>query len=99
MKRGEIFQDRLNQLQTADAYKGVFFSKQCLAKNILQFTDDEWAEIQSQIKAEKAEGGDEEDDGYDSFGYESEPKPIITPKDDSVDDAELEDEERYEDKE
>lgn len=99
LKRGEIFQDRLNQLQTADAYKGVFFSKQWLAKNILQFTDDEWAEIQSQIKAEKAEGGDEEDDGYDSFGYESEPKPIQSPKDDSVDDAELEDEERYEDKE
>lgn len=99
LKRGEIFQDRLNQLQTADAYKGEFFSKQWLAKNILQFTDDEWAEIQSQIKAEKAEEGGEEDDGYDSFGYESEPKPITTPKDDSVDDAELEDEERYEDKE
>ena len=103
LKRGEIFQDRLNQLQTADAYKGEYFSKQWLAKNILQFNDDEWVEIQSQIKAEKAEGGDdvEEDDGYDSFGFESEqkPKPLQSPKDDSVDDAELEDEERYEDKE
>ena len=106
LKRGEIFQDRLNQLQTADAYKGEFFSKQWLAKNILQFSDDEWAEIQSQIKAEKvdSEESGEEDDGFDSFGansyYDSpEPKQTPTPQDDSVDDAELEDEERYEDKE
>lgn len=69
LKRSEIFRDRMELAQQADGYKGVYFSKDYIAKNILQFTEQEWDRMKQEMKAEAdeeaGEGGNEGDEGDD----------------------------------
>lgn len=70
LKRSEIFRDRMELAQQADGYKGVYFSKDYIAKNILQFTEQEWDRMKQEMKAEADEEagndfGDNGDDGDD----------------------------------
>lgn len=67
LKRNEIFRDRMELAQQADGYKGVYFSKEYIAKKILQFTDQEWEKMKQEMAAE----ADEENSG-DNFGDDDE---------------------------
>lgn len=81
LKRIELFNERMTQLQTADGFKGIYFSKEYIVRNILEMTQEEWEEIQQQMKQEKideareaselenANAGDQESD--DQFGQDS----------------------------
>lgn len=81
LKRIEVFNERMTQLQTADGFKGIYFSKEYIVRNILELTREEWEEIQQQMKQEKideareaaelenANAGDQESD--DQFGQDS----------------------------
>ena len=53
IKRLEVFNERITQLQAADGYKGIYFSKEWIVKNILEFGTDQWDQIQQQIREEK----------------------------------------------
>lgn len=53
LKRIEVFNERMTQLQTADGFKGIYFSKEYIVRNILEMTQEEWEEIQQQMKQEK----------------------------------------------
>lgn len=71
LKRNEIFRDRMELAQQADGYKGVYFSKEYIAKNILQFTDAEWEKMKQEMAAEADEEngdnfGDDEGDDEDN---------------------------------
>ena len=55
LKRIDIFNQRMTQLQTADGFKGVYFSKQYITKNVLDMNEEEWNEIKQQIKDEQIE--------------------------------------------
>lgn len=63
LKRNEIFRDRMELAQQADGYKGVYFSKEYIAKNILQFTEAEWEKMKQEMAAEA-----DEENGGDNFG-------------------------------
>lgn len=69
LKRNEIFRDRMELAQQADGYKGVYFSKEYIAKNILQFTDSEWEQMKQEMAAEADE---ENGDNGDNFGNDGE---------------------------
>lgn len=81
LKRIEVFNERMTQLQTADGFKGIYFSKEYIVRNILEMTQEEWEEIQQQMKQEKideareavelenANAGDQE--GDEQFGQDS----------------------------
>lgn len=81
LKRFEVFNERMTQLQTADGFKGIYFSKEYIVRNILEMTQEEWEEVQQQMKQEKideareaselenANAGDQESD--DQFGQDS----------------------------
>lgn len=63
LKRNEIFRDRMELAQQADGYKGVYFSKEYIAKNILQFTEAEWEKMKQEMASEA-----DEENGGDNFG-------------------------------
>lgn len=85
LKRIEVFNERMTQLQTADGFKGIYFSKEYIVRNILEMTQEEWDEIQQQMKQEKidearaaaelenANAGDQEgDEQFDQDSSEGE---------------------------
>lgn len=85
LKRIEVFNERMTQLQTADGFKGIYFSKEYIVRNILEMTQEEWEEIQQQMKQEKideareaaelenANAGDQEgDEQFDQDSSEGE---------------------------
>lgn len=53
IKRIEIFNQKVAQLATVDGYKGVYFSKRYIVDKVLGFNQDQWNEIQQQIKQEQ----------------------------------------------
>lgn len=61
LKRQEIFGEKLSQLQNIDPFKGTYFSREWIVKNVLQFSEDEWKQIKKDMEKE----GDSEDDGID----------------------------------
>ena len=63
LKKAELMQDRLNALQTIETYIGTFYSKEWVQKNVLNMTDAEIDEMQTQINKES--GIDVEDGGID----------------------------------
>ena len=63
LKKAELMQDRLNALQTIETYIGTFYSKEWVQKNVLNMTDAEIDEMQTQINKES--GTDVEDGGID----------------------------------
>ena len=81
LKRQEIFNDRIAQLQNVDQFKGIYFSREWIVKNVLQYSDEEWKRVKAEMKEES-----ENDDPTDDFGFTpSKPKDSDEPKD--VDDS------------
>ena len=64
LKEGEILQARLENLAMLDEYVGTYFSKEWIKKKILQQSDDEINEIQSQLEVEKESGDDDDDEDF-----------------------------------
>jgi hypothetical protein len=52
LKDAELLENRLNQLQTVEAYIGTFFSKEYVLKKVLRMTDSDIQEMRDQIKKE-----------------------------------------------
>jgi len=52
LKDAELLENRLNQLQTVEAYIGTFFSKEYVLKKVLRMNDTEIQEMRDQIKKE-----------------------------------------------
>ena len=50
LKDAELLENRLNQLQTVEAYIGTFFSKEYVLKKVLRMNDSEIQEMRDQIK-------------------------------------------------
>ena len=91
LKRSEIFRDRMELAQQADGYKGVYFSKDYIAKNILQFTEAEWDQMKKEMDAEANE------DGEDNFGDDEEDDtPNDNTNDSDSDDSDSDDSETNE---
>ena len=70
LKESEMLQERLNLLQNmnfADEIVGNFYSKEFIRKRVLKQTQEEIEEIDKQIEIEKAEGGGEPEDEYQSY--------------------------------
>ena len=63
LKKAELMQDRMNNLQSIEQYIGTFYSKEWVQKNVLNMTDAEIDEMQRQINKEA--GIDVEDGGID----------------------------------
>lgn len=55
IKRIELFNQRMSQLQVADGFKGVYFSKQYITKHVLDMNEEQWNEIKQQMKDESVE--------------------------------------------
>ena len=53
LKRIEIQNQKLTQLQQADGYKGIYFSKKYIVNNILGINDDLWDELNKEMHEEK----------------------------------------------
>lgn len=71
LKRNEIFRDRMELAQQADGYKGVYFSKEYIAKNILQFTEAEWEKMKQEMAAEADEENGDNDDNFGDDGEDN----------------------------
>ena len=52
LKDAELLENRLNQLQTVEAYIGTFFSKEYVLKKVLRMNDSEIEAMRDQIKKE-----------------------------------------------
>ena len=63
LKKAEILENQLNNLQTIESYVGTFYSKKWVQKNVLQMTEHEIDEMQKEINKEA--GMDTEDGGID----------------------------------
>ena len=63
LKRAELLEDRINALGNIESYIGTFFSKEWVQKNVLNLTDHEIEDMQTQINKEA--GLDPEDGGID----------------------------------
>lgn len=55
LKKMEVLNEKLTQMQTADSFVGSYFSKEWIAKNIMQFGEDEWNNMKETMGQEKAE--------------------------------------------
>ena len=67
LKKAEVFRNRLEQLNEADAFVGRYWSLDWVKKEILHQTDEDIAKMAKQMKADEAEG-DEEGEGDTNFG-------------------------------
>ena len=83
LKDAELLENRLNQLQTVEAYIGTFFSKEYVLKRILRMTDSEIQEMRDQIASEvekdPMDGGivvPDGGDGIQRYPSDSEGNPV-----------------------
>jgi len=56
LKEAELMTNRLSLLSAIDPYTGRYFSQEWIQQNVLRLTDDEIAEMNSQIDREKEQG-------------------------------------------
>ncbi len=56
LKEAELMTNRLQLLSSIDPYTGRYFSQKWIQRNVLRLTDDQIAEMQSEIDEEKQEG-------------------------------------------
>jgi len=67
LKEMEIMKERMGTLREIEEYKGEYFSKEWIRKNILQMSEEEIKEMDDQIALEKeSEPDDEEGNDFDS---------------------------------
>ena len=65
LKESEILQNRLQILRDIDEYKGEYYSKEWIRKNVLYMNEDEIADVDKQIEAERPEEDEEDADNTD----------------------------------
>ena len=58
LKKSEVLQNRLQILRDIDEYKGEYYSKEWIRKNVLYMTESEIEEVDKQISEE---GPDEDE--------------------------------------
>jgi hypothetical protein len=61
LKEMEILKERMDVMREVQEYVGTYFSKEYIKKKVLNFTDDELLEIESQMQQESQEEPKEED--------------------------------------
>ena len=69
LKQAEILQNRLQILRDIDEYKGEYYSKEWIRKNVLFMSEDEITEVDKQIEAEGAEADDADQDEPDNNDF------------------------------
>ena len=83
LKQAEIIRERMQTLTEVEEYKGEYYSKAWIQKNVLQMSEEDIEQIQKEIEDEAAQGGDDaEVDDADldmNFDPKAEDKP--DPKD------------------
>ena len=62
LKQAEIIRERMQTLTEVEEYKGEYYSKAWIQKNVLQMSEEDIEEIQKQIEDEAAAGDGPEDD-------------------------------------
>jgi hypothetical protein len=62
LKQAEIIRERMQTLTEVEEYKGEYYSKAWIQKNVLQMSEEDIDEIQKQIEDEAAAGDGPEDD-------------------------------------
>ena len=64
LKETELLNDRINTLQSIEAYVGSYFSKEYVMKSVLRLNDSEIEDMKKQIsdEAEEEPESDEEED-------------------------------------
>ena len=70
LKDAELLKERVDQLNVITEYIGTYFSVEWVRKNVLKQTDEDVAQIDKQIKSEKADGTIATDAGTDLGGPE-----------------------------
>ena len=65
LKTSEILQNRLQILRDIDEYKGEYYSKEWIRKNVLYMSEDEITNVDKQIEAEGEEPEEDETDNND----------------------------------
>lgn len=82
LKRQEIFGEKISQLQNIDQFKGMYFSREWIVKNVLRFGDEEWKTIQKEMKKEASDPSAADDlssMGFDSNGESDKKDDKVTP--------------------
>jgi hypothetical protein len=79
LKMAEITRERMTTLREVEDYKGEYFSKAWIQKNVLNMTEEDIEDIQQEIENEKANEPDADDMGMDQddgedFSNETETK-------------------------
>lgn len=69
LKRQEVFSEKISQLQNVDQFKGIYFSREWIVKNVLRFTEEEWEGIKKEMDKESADNSEE-----DNFDFSPTPK-------------------------
>ena len=87
LKEAELMQERLNLIRDIDEYKGQYYSKEWIRKNILRQSDEEIRREDEQIELEKEVDGMDTDSDIDGMDFSSvddpkeEPeKPVFMPE-------------------
>jgi hypothetical protein len=79
MRDAELLRERLSLLSTVDPYIGTFYSRKWVQKNVLQFTDEDIAQMKKEMDEEEANGtggptqgqpGQEQEMGQDAQGQD-----------------------------
>lgn len=76
LKRQEIFSEKIAQLQNVDQFKGIYFSREWIVKNVLQFADEEWKDIKKEIDKESADSSEEDDFDFSPTPKKKEPDAV-----------------------
>ena len=62
LKNAEIIRERMSTLRDVEEYKGEYFSKSWIQKNVLMMSDEDIEEIQDEMEIEKENEPDDPDD-------------------------------------
>lgn len=74
LKTAEILRERMATLTEIEEYKGVYYSKAWIQKNVLQMSEDDIKDIEKEISDEAAAGGDDSD--IDDMDMDFDPKDL-----------------------
>ena len=64
LKDAEILRERVNTLEQLDQFVGKYYSQSWIRKNVLRQSEAEIADINKEIEADKAAGGDDEEEEF-----------------------------------
>ena len=76
LKRQEVFSEKISQLQNVDQFKGIYFSREWIVKNVLRFTEEEWEGIKKEMDKESADNSEEDDFDFSPTPKKKEPDAV-----------------------